>query len=142
MNLYDQQRQEQQERMNEFLNRSAFFAFSEEQFSKGLEKLGTDTGSIVSIGGGGYVLKEKVSEFKDILNRAKREREEALADPETGPQFAYCMFYSELANHEYGYTGRADDALDALGLSWEDLDNSEMLREAFEKAREAIIAKN
>ena len=140
MNLYDQQRHEQQKRMNDFLDQYAFFAFNEKQFSDGIAKLGTETGSIVSIGGGGYVLKEKIFSLTDLMKRAQRERKEALEDPETGSQFAYNMFYSELANHEYGYTGRADDALDALGVSWEDLAASPMLREAFEKARETILS--
>lgn len=31
------------------------------------------------------------------------------------------MFLYELENHEYSYTGTAEDALDSLGLSFEDV---------------------
>ena len=31
------------------------------------------------------------------------------------------MFFSELENHEYSYTGSAEDTLDSLGLSFEDV---------------------
>lgn len=69
MNLYRAQQTAQQRRMNEFVSKYAFFAFDENQFNEGLEKLGIAPGTedaLVSIPGGGYVLAVKVQDFKDL----------------------------------------------------------------------------
>lgn len=139
MNLYRKLKDRQQERMNAFLNRYAFFAFSKEQYAAGLQKFGLSPDAaegLISISGGGYLLKDKAAEFYKLLEKTGAERQAALDDPEAGAQFAFDMFRYELANHEYGYTGDAAETLAALGYTPEEVQNSDLLREALTKAEQ------
>lgn len=143
-NLYQTLRDRQQEAVNDYLKEGAFFAFSDKQFKAGLEKLGiaeADAGKRLSRLGntGGYMLKERVAGLKTLLDNNDRERQEALDDPETGRQFAFDMFYSELCNHEYIITYDATDAIEALGYTWEQVKASAILREQLRKAERAIL---
>ena len=57
----------------------------------------------------------------ETFARHHRELQAAIdADP-TGEGFIKDMFLYELENHEYSYTGTVEDALDSLGLSFEDV---------------------
>ena len=142
MNLYREMERRRQKQIDDYLRKYAFFAFSKDQFEEGLAKLGLgpdDLGALVEIPGGGYMLDDRAPEFVKILNSVKRERENALADPETGEQFAFDMFRAELADHKYSYTGDASETLDALGITQEQLEASPMLRRALEKAKKAVL---
>lgn len=142
MNLYREMERKRQEQINEYLRKYAFFAFSKEQFSEGLAKLGLgpdDLGSLVEIPGGGYILADRAPEFVKILNSVKRERETALADPVNGEQFAFDMFCATLEDHEYSYTGDVTESLDALGISQEDLNNNPVLLDALDRATKAVL---
>lgn len=144
MNPYEEMKERQQRQLSEFLKENAFFAFSTSQYEAGLRKLGfapDKRGEVVPIGGtGGYILKDKYQEFIDIVMENKKERDTALTDPETREQFAFDMFRTELINHEYGYTGNAMDALNALGFSANDLLRYPFLNRAFDKAKRSITA--
>lgn len=48
------------------------------------------------------------------------------------------MFLFELDNHEYGYTGEYEDALESLGLTMKDVHKSVRLTRALEKAAKEI----
>lgn len=139
MNTYTQLKESQQREVNSYLEKYAFFAFNEEQFANGLQKLGIEKdqkGVLVSLGGtGGYILKERAKGFKELMDRLDSEKKAALTDPE----FAYNMFYTELANHEYGWTGDAWETLDALGITWKDLEKAPLLREALERAEKDVM---
>ena len=53
----------------------------------------------------------------ETFARHHKELQAAIdADP-TGEGFIKDMFLYELENHEYSYTGTAEDALDSLGLT-------------------------
>ncbi len=57
----------------------------------------------------------------ETFTRHHRELQAAIdADP-TGEGFIKDMFLYELENHEYSYTGTAEDALDSLGLTYENV---------------------
>ena len=58
---------------------------------------------------------------------------------ETIPDFAYDMFRYELANHEYGYTYDTDDTVEALGLTYDEIDADPKLKDAFERAKRDVI---
>lgn len=50
-----------------------FFAFNNQQFAKGMRKIGlseTETDKIVSIGAGGYLLKERIPAFKATMSQS------------------------------------------------------------------------
>ena len=131
MNQYEAMRARQQKAIDQYLSRYGFFAFSEDQFKEGIKKLGADPGQLSSIPGGGYLLTDKVQGFIEMLQANKRERSAALTDPE----YAFNMFYSELANHEYSYTGDAEETLQALGMSEETVRADPVLSEAFDRAK-------
>ena len=144
MNLYRAQQAEQQRRMNEFVSKYAFFAFDENQFNEGLEKLGIAPGTedaLVSIPGGGYVLADKAQDFKDLLKSFRRERADAIRDTETGAQFAYDMFRASLNDNEYSYSEDAEDTLNSLGYDLQDIEADPVLKTAFEKACKDILQK-
>ena len=48
------------------------------------------------------------------------------------------MFYSELNNHEYGYTKELDDTLDALDLTIDDINNNKNLKNGLSLAIQEI----
>ena len=142
MNLYTKQKKAQQARINDFLHKYAFFAFDEDQFKEDLESLGPtkeDTGQLVRIQGGGYVLKEKVPELKQMLQDFAEERQAAINDPDTGQQFAIDMFRTELNDHEYSYTGDPTEAFEALGYTMQEIRADASLLAAFNTAVRQIF---
>lgn len=145
MNLYRAQQAEQQRRMSDFTSKYAFFAFDENQFNEGLEKLGIapgTEGALVRIPGGGYVLADKAQDFRDLLKSFRRERDEALRDAETGAQFAYDMFRASLNDNEYSYSEDAEDTLNSLGYDLQDIEADPVLKTAFDKACKDILQRD
>jgi hypothetical protein len=130
---YLELKQKHQQEFNEFSKNHMFYAFSEEQFIKGMKKLGLnpdDTDKIYSSGAGGYYKKEDAQMLHDLLDRQNKERLEAMQDDEC----LYQAFYYELGNHEYAITGDAEETLLALGLSSEAL-NDKRIAVIFTKAK-------
>jgi hypothetical protein len=115
--LYQITKERQQKEFNEFSKKSMFFAFDKKQFEEGMKKLGlepSETNKIVSIGAGGYLLKNKVNELENL---SKRQKEELKQLRKNKKQFAADMFAYELANHEFGLTYDLSETLDALGMT-------------------------
>lgn len=97
-----------------FNNCGVFWAFSNEQFKEGYEKVKPtmeEGEKLVSIGGGGYMPKHNVEKLiegtKQIDETFKKQIKEAKARKEH-------IIY-ELHNHECFYTGDITNALEALG---------------------------
>lgn len=133
---YQELRDSQQARVNDFLNKYAFFAFNDDQFAEGVKKLGVeDLTQLVRIYGGGFLLRDKSKDYKELSESLSDELEEFMTDPEN----AYQAFIAELSNHEYNITGDPEETLDALGLSVEDLAQSETLSEAFKRATRVFL---
>lgn len=131
---YREMKKRQQEEINAF---PMAFAFSKTQLAEGMQKLGlqpTDTDQIVSIGGGGFVRKTDVEAFHRMFRLHRLERKSAMDVDRTGDGFLLEMFRCELADHEYGYTRDAEPALDALGMTFEELAQDDRLMHAFHKA--------
>lgn len=135
MNAYKVLRDRQQAEVNAF---PMMFAFSQKQFDEGMEKLGlkpTDTDKIYRLGNtGGYYRKTDSEALRDMFERHAKEMEEAVEADKTGEGFIFDMFNYELANHEYGYTHEVEDALNALGLTVEDVNGDARMRKALAKA--------
>ena len=49
------------------------------------------------------------------------------------------MFYHELKDHEYGYTEDAEDTLEALDYTMEQVQSDQRLYRGFERARKKIM---
>ena len=143
MNTYTELKDKQQERVNAFLSKYAFFAFSQQQFKEGLQRLGVPEDAervLVSLGNvGGFLLKDKLPEYRALMEGLEQETQEAIEDPETGAAFAVQMFTYELANHEYSITGDLTETLDALGYTTEDINNSPVLKQALSEACAAVL---
>lgn len=115
---YKELKDRQQAEINDF---PFIWAFNEKQLADGMRKLGlnpdTDKDKLCSIGAGGVIRKTDAEAMRTMFDRHRRELQEAIAADKTGEGFIYDMFYTELANHEYSYTGDPTDALDALGIT-------------------------
>ena len=132
---YKELKDRQQAEINAF---PFIWAFNENQFADGMRRLGldptADRGQIVHVGGGGYSRKADKKALEDLFAKHRRELQEAIAADKTGDGFIYDMFYTELANHEYSYTGDVTDAVNACGLTVEQLNANPALIIGLKKA--------
>ena len=132
---YKELKDRQQAEINAF---PFIWAFNENQFADGMRRLGldptADRGQIVHVGGGGYIRKADKKALEDLFTKHRRELQEAIAADKTGDGFIYDMFYTELANHEYSYTGDVTDAVNACGLTVEQLNANPALIIGLKKA--------
>ena len=140
MNKYVQMRKRQQEEFNAL---PLGFAFSNEQFEKMMIGWGLDpqkdTDKIFRIPGGGFVQKKDRTLLHDMLNRHDAEMQVAIKEDKTGDGFIYEMFLYELNNHEYGYTRDAEETLDALGYTFEQLEADKRLAYGLKKTQKRIM---
>lgn len=136
MNRYRKLKDKQAEEFAEF---PIAFAFSDEQVKEGLRKLGlneNDTDKVTGIGAGGFIKKTDVEKYVELSKKFYRELKEAIAEDKTGEFFIKDMFTDELANHEYGYTMDLDDTLEAIGITIEEINNNDNLRNGLRLALE------
>jgi hypothetical protein len=134
MNEYREMMKRQGEEFHTF---PIMFAFSQEQFEEGMRSLGLtpeDTDKVYKTSGGGFYRKEDSPKLKEMMDRFDRELKEAIAEDKTGDGFIYKMFYAELADHEYGYTGDYEEALETLGYTEEQIEADSRLKHGLEKA--------
>ena len=140
MNEYRKLKNKHQEEYNAL---PMFFAFSEESFEQGMLELGlqpTDTDKICQTEIGMFYRKEDEPLFIETIQRFNNELQKAISEDETGDNFIYQMFYTELINHEYAFTEDPEDALTALNLTWEQVQADPRLKHGFEKAFSKIIS--
>lgn len=117
------------------------WAFNNDQFAQGMKKLGlqeTDTDKIYRIAPGGFIRKTDADKLDEMFTRHTKERKEAMATDIDGTSYLFQMFRYELANHEYSYTGDAEETLDALGLTYGDVNSSPAMRAALNAAIEVV----
>ena len=135
-NSYQELKALHQEEVNNF---PMEFAFSDKQFNEGIVKLGltpSDTDQVYFIGGCGFIKKTDAQEFHNMGSRHAEEMRQAIEADITGNNFIYDMFNYELANHEYGYTGSVSQTLDALSMTYEEIEADQRLLIALQKACE------
>ncbi|MEG0898405.1 MAG: hypothetical protein RSF40_01665 [Oscillospiraceae bacterium] len=138
MNQYTTLKEKHQEEVNNF---PMFFAFSNNQFDDGMKKLGlqpSEIDKVCSIGCGGYIRKTDGDSMTKMYRRHKKECREAIANDTTGEGYIYDMFRYELDNHEYCITCYDGDALDALGVTHEQVEADERMIKALSKAKKDI----
>lgn len=119
MTIYQDLKAQHSKELNDF--KGIFFAFSNKQFIEGLEKLGIEMSEarekIASLPGGGYILKSRSKAFSDLFKKHNAEMKDFKADQEG----LFNAIVYELGNHEYCITYDVTDALEALGLTAEDV---------------------
>ena len=133
-NLYKALKDEQSKKVDIF---PIFFAFSQDQFNEGMEKLNlniTDTDKICSIGGGGYIRKSDSNTLHEMGELHSKEMKESIEADKTGNNFIYDMFHYELNNHEYGYTYEVTQTLDSLDLTMKQVQENPILLYSLRKA--------
>lgn len=139
MNQYAMLRKKQQEEVNDL---PLEFAFSNEQFDEMMKKWGLDPQKdiekICSMPDGGFFQMKDIERIRSTFRRHKAEFKNAIAEDATGDGFICQMFYTELCNHEYGYTGDYEDTLEALGYTWEQVQADKRLKHGLDKAAEKI----
>ena len=132
---YSELKERQQQEINAF---PFIWAFNESQLADGMRRLGLDPekdkDKLCSIGAGGVIRKTDADAMREMFARHRRELQEAIAADQTGDVFIYDMFSTELANHEYSYTGDVTDAVNACGLTVEQLNANPALIIGLKKA--------
>ena len=95
---YEEFKQAQQEGLDAFMEKHVFWAFNNEQFHKGLEKLDlAPEDKVVRIGAGGFCRKSRLKDFMALCDK----KHSALAERMKDYDFAYDAFMREMFNHEY-----------------------------------------
>ena len=89
---------------------------------------------------GGWMRKGESHKFYDALKRQAQELKQAILSTTASDGLAYQAFYYEIVNHECAYTGNYEDALRVLPVSWREIQNTPVLREAWSKAKKRAIA--
>ncbi len=139
MNTYAAMKARHQERVNAL---PLMFAFSQQQFNEGMEKLGlepSDVGKITSIGAGGFIRKGDIALFHDTMESLSVEAQAAIDEDQDGNGFIKDMFLYELANHEYCITYDLEPTLDALNLTEDQVLNNPRLLKGLKLAREEYL---
>lgn len=134
MNVYAAMKREHQRELNAF---PIQFAFSTEQFNRGMEALGlkpTDADKVVSIGACGFMRKSDVEAFNEMNARHRREEREALEADATGLGYIRDMFAHELSEHEFGYTYMLNETLESLGYTKEQVNADPRLKAGLDAA--------
>lgn len=133
LETYSQQKKRHQDEISN--QKGLFWAFGNNQLDEGLKRFNATTKDIISIGAGGFILKTEIESFKDLLNKQDLERKELRKD--TKKLFDALVY--ELNNHEYCISYSVTDALDALGLTKDDVD-ADLLKKACKQSLKECFA--
>jgi hypothetical protein len=138
-NLYITLIKQFEDKTNAFINKYCFFAFNNEQFQDGLKEfdltLDEFKTNFVKIPAGGYMLKDKVDEYRTLSKSREDEIQKQIKLDETGDGFIYDMFLYELNNDEYACHGDDSGAIAMCDLTQEQIDNNPALLKGLAKAK-------
>ena len=109
------------------------FAFSDEQFERGLQELEASAEQVVSIGGGGFIRKTDREAFSDMFAQHNERMKKALLDDD----FLMDAIEYELANHGYCINHDTWPALLAIGINEKDID--ERVQRCFQEAKRRYL---
>ena len=109
---------------------------SEKEIRERIAKIGASSlNECIDNGYGGILLKSKLNDYKEMFARHRRERKKFCENEEN-----LCkMILHTMYDHEYGYTENPEDVLDALGKTYDDLQNDQRFRNAWDKAEKICI---
>lgn len=126
-NKYAEMKSRHQKRVNEFPMR---FFFNEKQFEEAMNDLGLtkdDKDKVLSIVGGGIIRKTDAEAYEKMFEEIRTEEKRNITEDKDGTGYIADMFEYELNNHEYGYTYDADPAIEALGMTVDQIKNDDAL---------------
>ena len=142
MNRYRELKNKQFE---EFAKFPIAFAFSDEQVKEGLKNLGlneNDIDKVTGIGAGGFIKKTDLEKYIELNKKFRRELKEAIAEDKTGEFFIKDIFDEELANHEYGFTMEIHETIEAIGISVDEINANDNLKNGLRLALERYEREN
>jgi hypothetical protein len=123
---YHELRQKHMDELDNF--KGIFHAFTDAQFEDGLEKFGLILDDakekVAQLMAGSFILKNRCDAFHSMLNAHHTEKQGLFKDE----QFLLRALTYELCNHEYCYNCDETDALDALGLEYDDVPRGIMIK--------------
>jgi len=130
MESYTQLKKRHEKEFSEL--KGVFFAFSTEQFFRGIKSIGLDPKDydkdyLVRFAMGSYCLASTYPQLQELVDKHEKEMNLLKNDPE---RFVKALVY-ELQNHEYCYSYETDDSLEVFGLTNETVD-PELLARAIE----------
>ena len=135
---YRELKDQQQREIDSF---PMIWAFSENQLKEGMQKLGVkDMTELKAIAPSGFVKKTDYKALWDMIHRHQQENKDQIEADKTGEGFIYDMFYTELANHEYSYTGDPTEALRACSVQPLQIEQDPRLNKGFCKAAKELEA--
>lgn len=137
-NKYAEVKNKHQERVNKFPMK---FFFSEKQFEEAMNGLGftkDETDKVLSIPGGGIIRKTDAEAYEKMFEDIELEEKRNIEADKDGTGYIADMFEYELNNHEYGYTYNAEPAIEALGLTFEKIENNKALLNGYKIALKKI----
>lgn len=121
-----------EKQQKEFNTLPLYFAFSQSQWEEILRKIGIKENEtrkkLISIGGGGFMLKEDYPKYKEMINKHYNEIQYKIENDKDGTGFIMDMFSYELYNHEYGYTRELYETLESLGLTYKNIEENKNLK--------------
>lgn len=139
MTSYRDLKKNSEKDLNAFTARYMFFAFSEKQFADGMAKLGlkpNETGKIRGLGSGAYIRADKIDDYQKLT----RDQDDKVRRASRSESFAFEMFCTELANHEYPVSMDPTDAVLATGYTMEEVNSNPTLRRALNDAKAYIMS--
>lgn len=140
MNNYQELKKKQQAEIDEFPFGAAF---NKEQFEEMRQKLPLREGEkYVSLGAGVFVRKNDIPAMEEMFARHKKERSDLIKQNKQAKKNAFDMFVTEMLNHECGYTGRYNEALEALNITQQDFIDNPILKKAYKEARSYVAKLN
>lgn len=127
-------KKDNEKRFNEFSEKYIYwiFAFSSKEFEDQLKEHDLTKEEIISIGAGGFIKKEHKELYLELLTNIKRNNafEQIKHDDiEVKKAFKY-----ELSNHEYCVTYDVNDALNALGITEEEIQKDARLKKLLKES--------
>lgn len=126
----------------EVKNLPIFFAFSNEQFEEGMKSFGlapNETDKIFKLDNtGGYYRRDDAEQIHGLIDRQKKERNDAIQADATGDGFIFDMFLWELEQHEFVVTGFWDSTLRAIGMNPKEVEADARLLHGLKKAARKI----
>lgn len=131
---YQELKNKQQKEVNAF---PLGAAYNKKQFEEMMAKWNlkpSDTDKICSIANGVFIRKTDIPAYNALAEKIEKELQEAIDNDETGENFVYQMFACELADHEYCITYDLQETLDALGYTFDDIQNNSKLSNGLKKA--------
>lgn len=128
-----------QEQIQQKINSFPFyFAFSRKQLEKILTETGLTEKDFISIGAGGLIKKTDIGAYRKLSEEIEAMTQAEIAADQDGSGFVKDMFLTELADHEYSYTGDLTETLDALGYTPEEINNDPKLINGLRLAKNEI----